>query len=361
MFGGRECFHSIPFGNMSRGLAENSFLSCQARAEYKGLRVLWLTLIFTSLSTIFLVGTQEGQTRTLKDIQGKAFDFDKLKGSYSLLLFVDPNILNQKNILYYAQVLKTKYANMGLKIVGVLADGDLQDHQANALGRLSFPIIVDHGNKIFAQYGIKSCCGGTVFAMPSNEIIFHDSALLSEEDLRKITEKNILGKITTPSFPVPASSFVNMEFLDRLQVLKLSTNQFGPLAGIAKPKMILTFFSRACSTCGFRVRLKTLSRLAALIANGDERTEIGLVFPDYVDETDIMGMVESDISSFSIFLSPNLFPLDYQYLADLSMKTDPFSIIIDSSNRLLFIERIKMTEEAVEAEMKSFLSKSANE
>ena len=130
-----------------------------------------------------------------EDINGNLFVLSEEKGKSLFILFFDPLYISDKFKLAYAEVLFKRYKNNGFKVIGVSNKDKITTRKFSMKCELSFPVIADEDKKIHKLFKIDNCCGGFVLLNKGGKIEFYSKSLISEEEMRQLVEKSILGKI----------------------------------------------------------------------------------------------------------------------------------------------------------------------
>ncbi len=130
-----------------------------------------------------------------EDINGNLFALSQERGKNILILFFNPLYMADKFKLIYAEVLFKRYKERGFKVVGISNSNRIITREFSKKCKLTFPIIADEEKKIHKLFKIEDCCGGFVFLNKEGKIEFYSKNLISEEEMRQLVEKNVLGKI----------------------------------------------------------------------------------------------------------------------------------------------------------------------
>lgn len=290
------------------------------------------------------------------DINGQHVSFNKEK---TLMIFVNFNNSQHKTTLFYSQALYDKFKSSGLNIIAIIKDNISLRELRNCIKRFNvyFPIIFDKNEKLHHQFNLKGCCGGCILSV-RGVIKQRFDTLLIPENLRQLLEKEILGKIDYDSHAVQQKIFFKGKIAPNLKFYDPGTHEWiflHQLKDINSPYRVLTFFSSLCSMCKTGKRFETLNLLDQQLNKDKKYINIIPVFLTPLDSGDIDEWREQFKIPFQIFLSPYLFSLEERYLTESSFKKDPFTIVLDPFNKIIFIEEDGINDIVLADEIKEII------
>lgn len=190
----------------------------------------------------------------------------------------------------------------------------------------------------------ESCCGGLIFANFNEGIKFTSDYLISEEKLRQIMEKYILGEINYDfTFPGEQTVFVYGHSAPQIKLLNLERNQNIMINKIENENMILTFFASFCGICKTGKRIQMLSELKSDLMENESNPKIIVIFQKPFDRQDVEEITEKISIPFELYLSDNILPAEQEYITDDRYKNNPLTVVI-KKGEVIFVEKMEMTE-----------------
>lgn len=285
----------------------------------------------------------------LVDVQNNIYDISKMDQKPILLIFFDPQNARDKETISYAEVLFRRYHSRGLCVFGISKKNTGSTFELFVYGGYSFPFISDQNNTIHAMFNIKGCCGGIVLINREKKVIFNLPYLLDINNLRQLIEKEILGKIQYSfSFNEKDKEILLREELPELPLMDIHTYRVTNIMHPRRLPIVMTFFSSFCPDCKSSGRIQTLKKLKAIIDSNKYEVRIILVFFKPYNERDIQGWDNTINMPFEKYIAlKDIYSDDEKYVTDASLKTDPLTVVLDSINQFLFVERPGMEEAAV--------------
>jgi peroxiredoxin len=319
---------------------------------------IWLVAFYVTLSynsmNIFPTSIQgreskveQSKPKLLKKLLDKGINKDILKSDFTILLFFDPLKTSHKTKLYYANILQNKYQSKGLRIIGISVKSEKITNNLKDYWNYSLEIISDSTKDIHSEFGFQKCCGGTVFIDKKGKTVFVENRLVDEEVLRQLTEKYLLGKVNYILHgPQERILFKENSSLPMLTFRREWNNEKIGTGDLIKNRTVLTFFSSMCSTCKTGRRIDTLTKIKEIFNDRKLNVTILLVFSLPFDENDIESWEQEIKIPFSrVFCYSDIYSEEEKYIADISMRLDPMTVVIDTNTDVIFIEQFGMSEE----------------
>ena len=127
--------------------------------------------------------------------------------------------------------------------------------------------------------------------------------------------------------------------------------------------LILTIFSSFCSPCKTGQRIITLLELENILIKRNENFKIQVAFTEPFSNKDIEEMRKHINLPFPTYIIPKFWLLsaDQRYITDTSLKNDPLTLVINTQKKVVFLEKIGITEEDILFSLENILSKNGNE
>lgn len=277
------------------------------------------------------------------DIKDKQVEISNRQNKILALLFFKSTVTKHKTLLAYAQVVYNKFKDKGLSIFGITEKKESIGE--NLESTISFPLIVDSSKKITKTFNVGDCCGGTVIFNRNGKIKFNTPALVSPETFRQLIELEVLGKIT---YDVPAPLKRNLFVKDKkapgIKLEEVYSKKVTNFSSIREKNLIVTFLSSVCGVCRTGSRVKNLVKLREILQKHQKEVKVILVFFKPFDEKDIEEWESHIEMPFEKYISANIYSDEENYITDESLKSNPFTIVINDAGKVLFSERRGMSE-----------------
>jgi hypothetical protein len=322
------------------GLVSKSFLFL--KTNRKG-RLTYSILIFIFFLLFFLLPGQHLHFDAI-DVSGNIVKVPDGE-SVHLLLFLDPLKTSHKRILAYAQVVYTKYESKQFKVFAICTRRKEISRQIFNYGRFTIPFIPDNEKKIHDVFNIPDCCGGTVLLDKSGRVKFISKTLLNSENLRQLTEKNILGKINYDFQPPKKGDLFKLNHLfPDLDIREVTSNSPIALDSQRGEYFIITFFSSLCNSCKTGRRIITLKSLDKRIKDKGAQVITLVAFFKPYDRKDIEGWDKEIQIPFEKFIAEDIYTNEEKYINDENLVLDPFTVLVNNNKNIVFIEKNGMSE-----------------
>jgi alkyl hydroperoxide reductase subunit AhpC len=301
-------------------------------------RFILIICIFTSATSLAFSALK------VADIKGNIVHLDK-DANKKLLLFFDIHKTTHKGIIFYAQAIYQKYVKSGLNVIGI-SKNNTTTVQLQAFAKKNntrFPIILDENNKIHVDYNISHCCGATIF-FDGRNAKHRFNNIVSAENLRQLVEKEMTGNIDYELAPVEQTLFyknkkpANFALNDPLLKKKVHLYDLNNFIQDKNQILVITFFSSLCEMCRTGKRIETLKAIRTNIT-GNYKFKIALVFMEPLAPDDIAEWERVIDIPFERFFSPYLFSDEEKYLTTPTIKKDPFTVILNHDDEVIFIEK----------------------
>jgi len=149
--------------------------------------------------------------------------------------------------LKYAQILYDRFYPRGLHVVGVVAGTFPEARRLAELGLITFPLMRDRDLAIARALGISPGLDACLFVDPYNTVRFSTVDFFDPEDLRQLTEKFLLGKVSHSS----SAAEVRLregEHLPDIKLVRINDWKLLQLGEIQSSR-ILIIFTAACPIC----------------------------------------------------------------------------------------------------------------
>jgi hypothetical protein len=286
---------------------------------------------------------------------------DKYEGKV-LLLFFNPSTTTHKATLFYSQVLKQKHNKEGFEVIRVSKTGKEKVWLKEFCERseINFPVVLDSQNELHQMYNVSNCCSATVF-LANNKVKYRFDNILSPGNLRQLVEKEIIGKINYQMEPIPQNVFFVGQTSPNIDLFTLGTKNKSDLYQLRQSTesdhLIVTFFSSLCGFCKTGKRVATLIALNEQLKSQNKKYKFAMVFMAPLDLDDVLEMRKAFDIPFEQYNSRYLFTDKEKYLTESSIKKDPFTVILNKSNKIIYIEE----DDINEREFSNRLSKIINE
>jgi hypothetical protein len=169
---------------------------------------------------------------------------------YLLIAFVPPTEADPR--LQYLNVLHRRYAEKGVKVIGLSGGPKGQVSRLIEKARINFPFISDqefHFHRAFHIHPAHSH-GGLVVLDKEGRIEFYTPVLPQKEELRQLAEKYALGEINY--IPVEAPLAVRLKIgapLPELALRRIDGRHSMTLGKTAAANLALVIFGAGCSSC----------------------------------------------------------------------------------------------------------------
>ncbi len=277
------------------------------------------------------------------DIKGKRIEISNRENKVLALLFFKPSVTKHKALLAYAQIVYNRYKDKGLVIFGITEKKE--NIGENLESTITFPLIADSSKKIFQNFNIRDCCGGTVIINRNGKIKFNTSSLVNPETLRQLIELEVLGKIFY-DFPAPKGQtlFVKDKKAPNVELKEVYSKWVRNFSSFRDKNLIVTFLSSVCSVCRTGSRVKNLIKLREILRKRKKEAKVILVFFKPFDEKDIAEWESHIEMPFDKYISAGIFTDEEIYITDESHKTDPLTIVINNTGKVVFAESRRMSE-----------------
>jgi hypothetical protein len=169
---------------------------------------------------------------------------------YLMLVFVTIAEVNPR--LRYLNALHHRYADKGFKVVGVSNGTEDQTKQLGQAAGVDFPIISDKTFLLHQAFHIHPAHshGGLVVLDNHGRIDFFIQSIPVEDQLRQLTEKYALGRISYDSSKDPLTMLFQVGApLTPLLVSSLDANEHLVLTGDQAANLALVVFTARCASC----------------------------------------------------------------------------------------------------------------
>jgi len=149
--------------------------------------------------------------------------------------------------LKYAQILYERFHTSGLHVVGVIAGSFPEAQRLAELGLITFPLIRDRDRAIAHALGGSPWLDACLFVDPHKKARFSTVDFFDPEDLRQLTEKFLMGKVSYPESTIEIR-LREGERLPELRLLKLDDLELVSLTDVQSPPFLI-IFTATCPTC----------------------------------------------------------------------------------------------------------------
>lgn len=183
------------------------------------------------------------------DMHGLPVKLEKEDGQLTLLVFFNPTIVHET--LIYLNALNERYADSGLKIVGVSSGSVEQTQQFTSQHRLGYHIICDPRGDVHRVFKFHPHHdhGGTLLLNQDLTVEFSSARIVLPDFLRQLVESHLLGQIDYAYFQPSLDAFQVGDSLPPLHVVRVGDQENQIIEGIAKPNATFVFFTAQCASC----------------------------------------------------------------------------------------------------------------
>lgn len=274
------------------------------------------------------------------DIHGNEINNNYCKEKFNIFIFFNPSILTHKMLIKYAQIIFDRYQKNNLNIIGISFSEINEALIIKNICSIKFPLIADSNGYIHRLFKKQDCCGGFLFTYPDGNLIFDSNILPNEESFRQLVEKNIVGSIDY-NFEnyVCNYSFKKGDIFPDQLIINTLNGEIIKLSEITNSLLIMTFFTSFCSSCRQYDRINTLLKIKK-----KWKDFIILGFLEPFELKDVREIPNITRIPFKKFIFKNFLSNDQIYVTDDKLKPNPWTIIIDETRRIIFVERPMMTE-----------------
>ncbi|MHB8093327.1 MAG: redoxin domain-containing protein [Candidatus Aminicenantales bacterium] len=303
------------------------------------------------------VASEKFPNFSAKDVNGQIVRSDILRNCKTLFLFFRPSSMDHRVKISYAQVLFNKWKNVGLKVIAIAHESEIQTYHYVVRAGLSFPVIADPQAKLWGDFEMKECCGGILFSEPGGGVVFRSPQFLEIEDLRQLTEKMLFGRVSDNFMGATWSSpfLVGQKFPD-LPVVEVLSGRIIETNEWRSQFTVLTFVSTICPVCKSGKRIQLLSEINRNLIDGKGHAAIKLMFFQPAEPADIESLEKILPMPFDKYIIEDFLSDDQKYITDESKKADPLTIIINTNREIVFVESIGMTEREISERVNEILS-----
>ncbi len=302
----------------------------------------YLFLLCILFVSVFIRGNDSAKYdfNNLLDINGGKL----IVKSKTLILFVNLKKLHHRGALLYGRAVRNKYRNIKkFSVIGIVSN-DIKLRLLKKIikeYKLNFQIVYDKENKVFDNLEICRNCGGIVF-IRNNTIRQFISPINSNRDIRKIVEWELFKNVKEQNSPVIEKKLLKGNSIDWLYVEPLNSSKYEKIK--IKGKTVITFFSTMGGFCRTGKRKITMKKIK------NELPEVRIIsimlYP--LMKTDIEYLKTINLNFIGdIYFAKNFFSNDELYLTNVSVKKDPYTIVVDEKGKIIYSENSGDSEQEV--------------
>lgn len=270
-----------------------------------------------------------------------------LNQNWQLLVVAVVSANNPDSKLNYIQVLHQRYKERGLAVLAVHQGSEVQGDYVKQRFALSFPVISDKSRETLQSLGISSSRNvsqrteGLLIIDSNHRVKYSDSRLPSEDQLRILVEKYLLGTVDYSYRTSQARKFfVAGKTIPGLKLRLLGSVSETMLGGKELAGMRLAVFTADCASCQLE---KYVKELAAFEASESEtgKSILALFAPNF-SANDLQSYVERyNVRAPIYMLSGSPAQLHDEYVTRYRVgEAEPMLVSFDGGGRVEMFESL---------------------